>query len=390
MIANIYIQIILMIVIPDFYIDLHYLKHKMKLALWKRLIWWMPGMGILAFATFLIFQPGFAPTEPSVLNTFLFLLGLVVVPKFAFMICSVVYSLVCRLRHKTNNYGNLAGLLLVALLWYVLLYGSTLGFEKLDVRHVDYYSDALPKEFDGYKIVHITDLHVGSYSDSRKHILQKAVDSINAQKADAVMITGDLQNQHPQEIYPHLQTLSSIKAKDGVFSVMGNHDYADYIKADAATKVANCKETMSLQRQMGWVLLLNEHRSVVRGKDSIIIAGMENDGDRMKFPQRGDVGKTLDGVNGQDNFVVMLQHDPTCWRRKILSESKARLTLSGHTHAMQFAMFGWSSASIIYKEWGGLFYEGERAINVSTALGGFIPFRFGVPGEIVVITLHRK
>ena len=114
---------------------------------------------------------------------------------------------------------------------------------------------------------------------------------------------------------------------------------------------------------------------------------MENDG-RPPFPQRGDIRKTLAGV-GDSAFVVMLQHDPTSWRRTILPKSGAQLTLSGHTHAMQFSVFGWSPASLVYNEWGGMYSEGDRALNVSVGLGGFIPFRFGATGEVVVVTLKH-
>ena len=140
---------------------------------------------------------------------------------------------------------------------------------------------------------------------------------------------------------------------------------------------------------MGWQLLLNSHAVIRRGADSIVIAGMENDGNGTHFPQLGDIEKTLEGVTG-NTFVVMLQHDPTSWQRKILPLSHVQLTLSGHTHAMQFSLFGWSPSSLIYRENNGSYTTDEgRAINVSSGLGGFIPFRFGVPGEIVVITLKK-
>lgn len=148
-------------------------------------------------------------------------------------------------------------------------------------------------------------------------------------------------------------------------------------------------ETRRLEKMMGWQLLVNEHKVIRRDADSIVIAGLDNDGDGKKFPQRGDVAKALYGVS-DSAFVIMAEHDPTCWRRKILPQSKAQLTLSGHTHAMQFMIGSWSPASFIYKEWGGVYFDGSRALSVSTGIGGFIPFRFGVPGEIVVIELKMK
>jgi len=135
--------------------------------------------------------------------------------------------------------------------------------------------------------------------------------------------------------------------------------------------------------------LLNERTIIRRDSDSIVIAGMENWGKVKRMPRKGDVKKTLAGI--RDNaFVVMLQHDPTCWREKILPECKAQLTLSGHTHGGQFEVFGWSPAALSYDEWGGWTYEGNRGIFVSTGLGALIPFRLGLPGEIAVITLRSK
>ncbi len=391
MIARIFIPILLAILLADLFIDLHYLRRASHHRLRKRLLWWFPGVVMAVFTVYMAMLPDFAPAETGLLNTYLFLLGFLVVPKFEYAFCSVAGWLVrklsgFRIRH---NYGHHVGAAFVAVSWFILIYGTTVGFSKLDVRQVEYYSEELPHSFDGYRIVQFSDAHVGTYLNGRRHILEKAIDSINAQKADMVVFTGDLQNMRPSEIRPLAPILSRLHAKDGVVSILGNHDYAVYVKDDEKTKEANNRETIDLERQMGWTLLLNEHLTVRRGNDSIVVAGMENDGESMYAPKLGNVAKTLEGLSGNP-FTVMLEHDPTCWRRKILPQSKAQLTLSGHTHAMQFELFGWSPASLIYKEWGGMFYEGSRAINVSTGLGGFMPFRFGVPGEIVVITLHTK
>ena len=151
---------------------------------------------------------------------------------------------------------------------------------------------------------------------------------------------------------------------------------------------ASLNEAMMCQKQhaMGWHLLLNEHAVVRRGQDSMVVAGMENES-RKEEQTRGDIRKTMEGVR-PGAFTVMLQHDPTAWERTILPQSEAQLTLSGHTHGGQFRFFGWSPAALSYKEWGGFYQENKRAINVSTGLGGFVPFRFGVTPEIVVITLR--
>ncbi|MGN1263409.1 MAG: metallophosphoesterase [Prevotella sp.] len=386
MIARILIPIVLIIVLEDLYFFRFCLNAlNSRKAAWASLF---PGAAMIVFTVVLALQKDFAPTDGRMLNFYLFLLGLHVVPKFIFSLFSFAGRLLKRVFRLHRNYGNIVGLLSIALIWYVLFYGSFIGFDKLTVRHITYSSDALPAAFDGYRIVQFSDAHVGTYGNKESRQLATAIDSIHSLRPDMIVFTGDLQNMTPQEIMPHKSLLSSLRAADGVFSVLGNHDYADYIHADEAVKAENCRLTRSIEQEMGWTLLDNGHRIVRRGADSIVIAGMENDGNGKHFPQKGDVGKTLYGVT-DSAFVVMLEHDPSAWRRKILPQSNAQLTLSGHTHAMQFEIFGWSPSSFVYNEWGGMYYEGERAINVSTGLGGFIPFRFGIPGEIVVITLKR-
>lgn len=390
MITKIAVLLILMAVVPDIYIDRRFLRRmRGRRALMCRLLWWLPTIAMIAYTMVFVFDRQFAPSDIRLLNVYLFLVGLFVTPKCLFAICSSIGWGIRKMLRSRANYGNLVGVVMVVLNWYVLFYGSFWGFDDIRVRKVTFESAQLPEAFDGYRIVQFSDAHVGSYIGGKEHLLQMIVDTINTQNADMVVFAGDLQNREPQEIRPFVDVLSGIKAKDGVFSVIGNHDYADYIDASPTTKVANEMETRRLEKMMGWQLLVNEHKVIRRDADSIVIAGLDNDGDGKKFPQRGDVSKALYGVS-DSAFVIMAEHDPTCWRRKILPQSKAQLTLSGHTHAMQFMIGSWSPASFIYKEWGGVYFDGSRALSVSTGIGGFIPFRFGVPGEIVVIELKMK
>ena len=386
MIARIFIYLLLFIILPDLYLDRRFLKKRTRYLWWQRVLWWLPGAFMFVYTIVLATTRNFAPDILALLHVYLLLLGVLVTPKFVFALCSFLGWAHCRYHHTRYNWGNLVGLILAPAIDVAVIYGGTLGFRKLEIRHEDYYSADLPAAFDGYKIVQFSDAHVGTYGTVYANVLTKATDLINAQKADMAVFTGDLQNMEPKELYPFMQTLSRVTAKDGVFSVLGNHDYSGYIDAPSAVKVANERELISLQRQMGWDLLLNEHRVIRRGNDSIIIAGMENDGGK-RFPQKGDVKKTLAGV-GDGAFIIMLEHDPSSWRKKILPQSKAQLTLSGHTHAGQLDVFGLSPAAINYKEWFGMYHEGNRALNVSAGMGGFIPFRLGVSNEIVVITLH--
>ena len=275
------------------------------------------------------------------------------------------------------------------LLWALTGYGILCGFQQFEVRHVEFASADLPDAFDGYRIVQFSDAHIATMTSSRQWMVQRAVDSINAQHGDAIVFTGDMQNVWPDELPVQASCFRQLKAKDGVFAVLGNHDYAVYQDCDEAAKDRNCQKTVKALRSMGFDLLLNEHRIIRRDADSIVIAGMENWGKMKRMPRRGDVKKTLAGLESPMPFTLMLQHDPSCWREKILPECKAQLTLSGHTHGGQISLFGWSPVALSYSEWGGMTYEGARAIYVSTGLGALIPFRLGLPGEIVVITLKK-
>ena len=390
MIARAPYLFLLLIILPDLYLDLHYWRHKYSAG--QRFIRWLPTIGMVAYTIYLTYEKNFIPDNPNILYIYLLLLGLIAIPKLVYMLCSVTGLTFSKLlhrktaKHPAKNYGNLIGLICVPVIWYIVLYGSFIGFNKVEVNRHTYSSPALPKAFDGYKIALFSDAHVGSYTAWNEHVLKQAIDSINAQHPDIIVYTGDIQNTQPQDIYRHMDVLSSLKAKDGIYSILGNHDYGDYICGNTAKKVANMRETMSLEKQMGWTLLMNEHRYIDRGKSHIIIAGMENDGDGIHFPQKGDIKKTLKGID-DDDFILMLEHDPSSWRRKIIPDGRAQLTLSGHTHKMQFALFGWCPMSITGKEVSGWYTNGTQALFVSAGLGGLIPFRFGATGEIVVITL---
>ena len=387
MIARAPYLFLLLILIPDLYFDLHYWRH--KYSGWQRLLRWLPSFALVVYTIKLTYEKNFIPDNPNILWIYLLLLGMIAVPKAVYMLCSVVGLGFCKLFHSHKNIGNLVGILCVPVIWYILLYGSFIGFNKLEVNRQTYVSEDLPQAFDGYKVVILSDAHVGSYTDRNEYVLKQAVDSINAQKPDIIVFLGDIQNTEPKDIYRHMDVLSSLKAKDGIYTVLGNHDYGDYICGNTARKVANWRETMSLERQMGWTLLMNEHRYIDRDKkSSIIIAGMENDGDGIRFPQKGDIKKTLKGVN-EDAFVLMLEHDPSSWRRKIIPDGRAQLTLSGHTHKMQFALFGWSPMALLGREFNDWYTEGSQSLFVTAGLGGLIPFRFGATGEIVVLTLKK-
>ena len=372
--------------LPDIYIYRRYLRHRFDLGLWQRLLWWLPGAAMVALTLVYAMIDNFAPDNLTWFNIYLFMLGLVVVPKVLFVLSSLTGRLVRRVFGLRRNWGNYAGLLLVLWQLYVLFTGSMIGTDRLAVNEVTIEFDDLPAAFDGYRIAQFSDIHLGSM---RTELLERAVAEINKQHPDLIAFTGDIQNMRPQELTRFAPVLARLKAKDGVYSVLGNHDYSQYMpKLDEAHKRVNERLTRSFQTSIGWNLLLNDNRIIRRSADSIVVAGEENDG-RPPFPQKADLGKTLRGVSAQ-SFVVMLQHDPSAWRRSILPKSKAQLTLSGHTHGGQASFFGWRPTELLGREDAGLYREGNRALYVSTGLGGFVPFRFHMDPEVVVITLKKS
>lgn len=310
---------------------------------------------------------------------FFVVMGFIVIPFLSYFLCSKLLN---------RRYGRRVGLGLACVIIGLVIYGMTFGFSQIEVRQIEFASKDLPEAFDGYRIVQFSDAHVATFDGWLDDMVPQIVDSINAQKGDMIVFTGDLQNLRPDELAPKVAQLRQLHAPDGVYSILGNHDYATYLDCDEATKKKNDQKTQQLERKM-WTLLMNENRIIRRDSDSIVIAGMENWGVQKRMPRNGDVRKTMKGISPK-SFTVMLQHDPNAWRAKILPECNAQLTLSGHTHGGQFSLFGWTPANFTYSECFGTYYEGDRAICVSSGLGGIIPFRLGQPGEIVVITLKKK
>lgn len=371
MIAKSIIWFILLIIVPDVFLWVRFIR---KSSWWKQVLWFLPGVCLMIAALLLAREPDFVPDDMTWLNTFLLALGLIVAPKFVYAICSLF-----------GKKGRRIGFILIPVLCGLLLYGSFIGNKRFEVKYVELAFQDLPASFDGYRIVHFSDIHLGSMSEA---LLDEMIDSINAQGADMIAFTGDIQNKQPSEIVPFAKRLSTLKAEDGVFSVLGNHDYPDYTDAPHYVKYERLDSVIGLQQEIGWTVLMNSRRYIYRGQDSIVISGMENDGEG-RFPQRGDITQALWMVGRQD-FVVMLEHDPSSWRRKILRQCHAQLTMSGHTHGMQFEVFGFSPLALLGKECDGLYERSGRYLYVSKGVCGVVPFRLGATPEIVVFTLRKK
>ena len=273
-----------------------------------------------------------------------------------------------------------------------ILYGITKGKYNYKILTYTLFFDDLPMEFDGYKITQISDIHSGSFDNKDK--VEYGVKLINDQKSDVIMFTGDLVNSKTSEINPWKSTFSKLKAKDGVFSVLGNHDYGDYIKwPTEEAKKNNFSEMLKSQKEMGFQLLLNESRFIEKKDSRLAVIGVENWG--KGFNKKGNLKKAISNIKSND-FKILLSHDPSHWEYEVLKEKMHfQLTLSGHTHGMQFGieipgLIKWSPAKWRYKFWAGLYERAGQYLNVNRGFGYLaFPGRVGIWPEISVINLKK-
>ena len=392
MIHRIVIELIIVIVLSDLYIDMHYFHKHYHIKRWQRVLWWAPCVMMIVYTCALASIENFAPADLTWLNLYMLLLGLFVGPKAVFTVFSSVGWVLRKTIIPTHrNYGHYLGLLAGLIAVGAYIYGLTIGVGQIRVSHVDISFPDLPPQFDGYRIVHVSDIHLGTFDGWRKKILVDEMDSIRAQRADIICFTGDLQNMRPQEVAVMVPVLTT--AMDGrripVLSVLGNHDYAEYVKHTPQIESQMMKQLLTYERKnLGWAVLNNEHITIHNGNDSIVIVGTENDG-RPPFPQRADWAKAFRGVS-KNAFVICLQHDPSAWERTILPKTNAQLTLSGHTHGGQMQILGHRPTQLSQLEDYGLYERNGRYIYVTSGLGGLVPFRLNMPNEIAIITLHRQ
>lgn len=272
--------------------------------------------------------------------------------------------------------------------WLLLMaYGFFFGWRHLVVRSATCTSPLLPQAFDGYRVVQLSDIHIGTFLRNRSFV-DKMVRAVNAQRPDLVVFTGDLVNVSAQEVIPFQHALKQIQARDGVFSIMGNHDYCEYVEDKSERNIRKNQTVLKyLEQKIGWRLLMNEHVTLQRDGASIELVGVENIS-RPPFPDYGDLEKALEGTVA-GSFKILLSHDPSHWRRDVLRNTDIALTLSGHTHAGQFSLGRFSPAKWAYSEWGGKYTEDGAMLYVSTGIGGTVPFRFGAWPGIDVIQLKR-
>lgn len=283
------------------------------------------------------------------------------------------------------------GLALAAIPFAGVAYGLARGGYQFTVHRKTLVFKNLPKAFDGFKIVQISDIHSGSFT--RRAEVQRGIGMVNNLGADVILFTGDIVNNRADELDPWMDVFNQLRAPHGVFSILGNHDYGDYVRWETAQdKAANLAELKTRHKTLGFDLLLNNHRLLEKDGQSIGLIGVENWG-LPPFPQYGNLKRATDGLPDVP-FKILLSHDPSHWDAEVLGHSHHfDLTLSGHTHGMQFGVeipgFRWSPVQYRYPRWAGLYQEGEKYLYVNRGFGFIgLPGRVGIWPEITLITLQ--
>ncbi len=293
---------------------------------------------------------------------------------------------------RSNILGYTA-LTLSSLLFVICMYGLFYGKYNYKVRHISLSFTDLPQEFDGFKILQVSDIHSGTIDNFSA--VRRGIELIKRQNADLVLFTGDLVNNFADEIKPYIQLLGSIPAPFGKYSILGNHDYGHYFKWPSQEAwIANMNKLDAYHDSMGFRLLKNQSVELNKGNDSIILAGVENWG-KPPFHQYGDLNKTFQN-NSDKQFIILMSHDPSHWDGQVLGFHKhIHLTLSGHTHGMQLGFeigrLKWSFVKYFYPKWIGLYENDGKYLYVNRGFGfiGF-PARVGIWPEITVIELKKK
>lgn len=279
------------------------------------------------------------------------------------------------------------------IIFFILWWSALITPKQVNIEEITIESSRLPKEFDGYRIIQFSDLHVGTFNNT--DIVDGIVEEINALNPDLIVFTGDIVNRQSAELTPYISSLRQLKAKDGIVSILGNHDYGDYYKWNSSfSKQANMSMLKSIQcDSLNWTLLLNETKSIKRGNHAIKVIGVENWGEHP-FPQYGNLNASYPDLN-DNHFKILLSHNPNHWDAVVTKDSNIDLTLSGHTHAMQIMFslgkYKFSPSALRYKYWQGLHTKGEQSLYVNIGCGEVaIPMRLGATPELTLITLKCK
>lgn len=368
------------LVIPDLYIWFFYLRKK---RVWYSLIFFIPLLYVLMVEGLRLFYV----CSPVLTRWLFFMMICLSAPKGVFWGFDLISKIVGHWSKNGRVKIHRAAVIISVISFIIAIYTCTLGRLQLKTDEQDLTFSDLPAAFDGYRVVQISDLHLGAYSNS--NYVEKLVKQVNDLHPDMIVFTGDLVNMKASEVDNFREILSQLSAKDGVFSVLGNHDYGQYARypeADGAEKEK--QKIIDVEQAMGWTVLNDAHQLIYRGSDSLAIVGVGDIG-KPPFPQRGNLSKARKGLSN-NVFQILLSHDPNHWRLEVLPKTDIELTLSGHTHAMQVKLGNFSPVKWMYDEWGGLYEEEGQKLYVSIGVGGAMPFRLGATPEINVFTLKQK
>lgn len=385
MVLQLFLFFLLLMGLPDWYIYRNYIKRCTNR--WFRYAYWLPTIGLLVWMAliFLMFEP--RPKAMNFMSIFLITFLCVNVPKAVFTLLSLLFRFIAKTLGRGFHESWLAGAIALYTMGY-LIFGAVMGKEYFQVKEVTINSKDIPEAFNGYRIVQLSDIHIGSWEGNTKAI-QKAVGKINALQPDLIVFTGDLVNNLASELDEFIPILSQLKAKDGIYSVLGNHDYSLYIQwENEEEQKANLDSLKAKEAQMGWQLLNNRHVKLHHQGDSIALIGVENGGN-PPFPNYADLKGAIQGTEGM--FKILLSHDPSHWRREVLPDTDIHLTLAGHTHAMQTKILGFSPSRFVYPEYEGLYKEDGQMLYVNVGLGYLMfPMRLGAWPEITLFTLNTE
>lgn len=366
------------VALAEIYVWYAHIRHRR--TIWK-LIYWIPYASLLAAMIWMSYS------QISIWKIYT-LSGLIIAffaPFTAFAFFSFTGNCIYRYTRRGRKAGIIAGIVGAMLILAAGITGLTYGWTHIVVREVNMESEGLPASFRGYRIAHISDLHIGTYKYAPETVTE-IVDKINALEPDLIVFTGDIINVHPEELSQFTEELSRLKAGDGVYAIMGNHDYCGYAHYSPEEQDEAILRLRELEKDAGLELLLNRNVIIRRGADSLALIGIEYAG-QPQFPCNGDVQLASEGLP-EGIFRILLSHDPSFWHSDIMPQASAEITLSGHTHAMQCRIGPFSPSMFLFDEWGGV-YEGNGVkINVNTGTGSNIPFRIGAWPEIDIVTLE--
>lgn len=313
-------------------------------------------------------------------------------PKYLFVIIDLIAKIPCLFKRHRLSWLSITGAVLSVVTFVALWWGALVNRFNIDVNDVEIEIAGLPDGFDGYRIVQFSDMHVGTFGNDTTFV-STFVDRINALNPDLIVFTGDIVNSKTTELPPFVAPFSRLNAPDGVYSILGNHDYGDYSEwPSAEAKKGNLELMKKLQADMGWHLLLNETVMLRQDGDSIALIGVENIGD-PPFKVYGSLSKAYPQLSDSVS-KILLTHNPAHWTDSISGNADMRvpLSLSGHTHAMQLEILGWSPAKYRYPTWGGLYNDSDKQhqlyVNIGGGTVGF-PARVGATPEITLITLKK-